>query len=89
MIELCQAEHIPVVLYLMPEARALRAWYTQEGQACLDAYLRDMTRQYGVRIIDAREWLPDTAFADGHHLLPHGATAFTSRFLQEAVLVSR
>ena len=26
MIEACRAERIPVVLYLMPEARAVRAW---------------------------------------------------------------
>jgi hypothetical protein len=89
MIELCQAENIPVLLYLMPEARVLRDWYTLEGQACLEGYLRGLGRRYGIRVIDAREWLPDDAFADGHHLLPHGATAFTSRFLKEVGLVSR
>jgi hypothetical protein len=83
MLEVCRGEHIPVVLYLMPEAPVFRQMYTAKGQAVLDAYLGELHREFGVRVIDAREWLPDDAFADGHHLLRAGAAAFTARFMRE------
>jgi hypothetical protein len=34
--------------------------------------------------IDARDWLPEAAFNDGHHTLVAGAEAFTDRLLREA-----
>jgi hypothetical protein len=83
MLGLCRDERIPVVVYLMPEATAVREWYTAEGEEILHKYLRGITREYGVRVIDARDWLADDAFADGHHLLPGGAAAFSARFVQE------
>jgi hypothetical protein len=84
MLSKCREAHIPVVLYLMPEASGFRAWYSAESQIVLPEYLDRLRREYGVRVIDARDWLPDDAFADGHHLLRGGATAFTTRFLQKA-----
>jgi hypothetical protein len=36
--------------------------------------------------LNAREWLPDTAFVDSHHLLQAGAEQFTTRFGRECVL---
>ncbi len=82
MLGVCRSERIPVVLYLMPEASDFRPWYSAEAQAVLREYLGTLRREYGVRVIDARDWLPDDAFADGHHLLRGGATAFTTRFLR-------
>jgi hypothetical protein len=49
----------------------------------LDAFLGDVTRAFGVRLVDARDWLPDAAFYDGHHLLPAGAKAFSVRLAIE------
>jgi hypothetical protein len=83
MLAACREEGIPVVLYLMPEATSFRAWYPAETRAELKDYLACLRREFGVRVIDAREWLPDDAFADGHHLLPHGSAAFTARFVRE------
>ena len=37
-------------------------------------------------MIDAREWVPDVGFSDGHHLLPAGATTFTDRLGREALI---
>jgi hypothetical protein len=40
---------------------------------------------YGLPVIDAREWMGEEDFIDGHHLLPDGAAAFTRRFGAEAL----
>jgi hypothetical protein len=83
LLGLCRRERIEVVLYLMPESSAFGEWYTPETQVLLDGYLQGLHKEYGVRLIDARAWLGDDAFADGHHLLPEGAGAFTARFVRE------
>jgi hypothetical protein len=38
-----------------------------------------------VTVVDAREWLPDSAFYDQHHLLPDGAALFADRFRSDAL----
>jgi hypothetical protein len=83
MLVLCREERIPVLVYLMPEASAVRDWYTKESEAILEGYLCGLHQEFGVRVIDARDWLPDEAFADGHHLLPSGAAEFSARFILE------
>ncbi len=35
--------------------------------------------------LDARNWVPDPYFADGHHLTPEGADMFTRRLDQEVL----
>ena len=84
-LALCRREGIPVALLLMPEGPAFRAWYTPSMHAGLDAYLHDLSEQWGAPLIDARDWLGSDAFFDAHHLLPRGAAAFTERFRREAL----
>jgi hypothetical protein len=38
-----------------------------------------------VPLIDARDWVDDDGFWDGHHMLPAGAAQFTHRFEREAL----
>jgi hypothetical protein len=38
-----------------------------------------------VTVVDAREWLPDVAFYDQHHMKPEGAATFADRFRGEAL----
>lgn len=79
LIETCRAWAIPVHLLLMPEGTAFHGWYGPNVNDRLSEYLATLP----VPVTDARRWLPDDAFADGHHLLPHTATAFSERLATE------
>jgi hypothetical protein len=76
----CRRERVGVVLLYMPEAAAFRDSYPPAVRAELDGYLRRLGRDCGVAVVDARDWSADEDFADGVHLLPGGAAAFTARF---------
>ena len=79
LIETCRERRIPVHLLLMPEGTAFHGWYGPSVNERLAAYLSSLP----VPMTDARRWMPDDAFADGHHLLPHAATAFSERLAGE------
>lgn len=81
MIETCRERGIPVRLLLMPEGTAFHGWYGPGVNDRLAAYLAVLP----VPVTDARHWMPDDAFADGHHLLPDGATAFSERLAIEVL----
>jgi hypothetical protein len=83
MLTLCRQESIAAMLVLMPEGSAFQSWYAPAARAEIDGYLDAVSREYHVPLVDARSWLPDTAFFDSHHLHPDGATAFTQRFGRE------
>ena len=83
LLDLCRTQRIAVVLFLMPEAREFRAWYPLDAQRHLSDYLAALRHEYGVPLIDARCWIEDYEFSDGHHLLNRGAAAFTRRFARE------
>jgi hypothetical protein len=85
LLALCRHEDIRATLVLMPEGTIYQSWYPAAARAEIDGYLTSVSREYGVPVIDARSWLPDTAFFDSHHLHPDGATAFTERFAREVL----
>lgn len=85
LLALCRAEGIPARLVLMPESVGFRALTPPAADGRLDAVLQQLTMQYGCSLIDARDWLPDAAFTDGHHMLRPGAEAFSDR-LTDAVV---
>jgi hypothetical protein len=85
LLSLCRGENIKAALVLMPEGTIFQSWYPPAARAEIDAYLASLSRAYGVPLVDARSWLPDTAFFDNHHLHPDGATAFTERFAREVL----
>jgi hypothetical protein len=43
----------------------------------------ELQKEYAVEVIDARCWVADKDFADGHHVLEGGATTFTTRLCAE------
>jgi hypothetical protein len=85
-LSLCRTEGIPVRLVILPETTAFRGLYPPGVEAKLTRFLAGLTAEFGCTLTDAREWLPDDAFLDGHHLLRPGATTFTDRLTAEVVL---
>jgi hypothetical protein len=85
MLVLCRSKGIATVLYTMPEAKVYRDWYSPQAQATVAAYLNRLAREYQVPVVDTRDWVADTGFADSQHMLPCGAEAFTRQFGQEAL----
>jgi hypothetical protein len=43
-------------------------------------------REFGVAVVDARRWLADEEFEDGHHPLLAGQRAFTDRLYREVLV---
>ena len=76
---------IGVTLLTMPEGSAFRGWYPEAGRTSLEAYLTGLSRVYAIAWVDARTWVADDRFSDGHHLLAGGATVFTKRFGREVL----
>lgn len=81
----CRREHIPAALVVMPEGPLFRSWYPAGVWPQVQEFLDQLRRRYGVPVVNAREWMPEEAFADSHHLLPPGAAAFTERLGREAI----
>ncbi len=81
--ELCRRERIALVFVLTPEASLFRGWYPAQALRQIAEYCKVLHREYGVPIADARTWLDDADFTDGHHTLRRGAEAFTLRLGRE------
>jgi hypothetical protein len=86
LLELCRAERIPVALVLMPEGSDFRSWYSAGASGQVNAFLEGLCQEFGVALIDAREWLPDEGFCDSHHPVPEGAERFSARLGAEAIV---
>lgn len=84
-LELARQHGIPTMLLLMPESSEFRAFYPPAAEPALAAYVRSLCADHGVTVADARTWIPDHLFVDGHHLLKDGATVFTQRFAHEVL----
>jgi hypothetical protein len=80
LLAVCRDRGIRVGFVVMPESPTFRAFYPPAARTAVADYLAGLTRDHGVPVFDARDWLPDGAFADGHHLMRHGAEAFSRRF---------
>jgi hypothetical protein len=81
----CRDARIPVLLVRMPEGPSFRAFYHPSVTAKLDSLLKEFADVYGCGIVAAREWMPEPAFADGHHLLRPGAREFSERLGREII----
>lgn len=79
-VQQCRTYGVTPVLLLSAESSKFRRFY---GPAEVSEWADGFARECGARLIDAREWLPDSHFADGHHLTATGAEAFTNRLAEE------
>lgn len=84
-VERARAGGTDVVVVLMPEGSEFRALYAPEVRDGVGGLVRRLRDEVGVTVVDARAWLPDTAFYDQHHLLPDGARLFADRFRTDAL----
>ncbi|HVW38177.1 MAG TPA: hypothetical protein VHB99_12760 [Pirellulales bacterium] len=81
LLELCRQERIGAALLVMPEASEMRSAFDPRAQRVLQAFLGELSEEYGAPLFDARNWAGDDEFVDGEHLLPAGAVRFSQRLL--------
>jgi hypothetical protein len=83
LVDCCYREHIPLALVIAPESSACRRWYSRDALDPSNQFLRELRAAYGVPVIDARYWVHDKDFQDGHHVMAGGAVTFTNRLIRE------
>jgi hypothetical protein len=84
--KVCRQQEIEVLAVVsMPESSEFRSWYGPGTRETLVRYLTVLCLEYGARYVNAADWIADSDFADGHHLLPPGAHLFTARLWQEVL----
>src|SRR5262249_55044454 len=74
-----------VAVWVTPEGSPIRAWYPERVDRELADFLIDL-RASGAVAEDGRAWLPDEAFADGHHAVQTWADEYTQTVTREVVL---
>jgi hypothetical protein len=84
LLALCRRERIEVALLLTPEDSLVRAHYPPALRQ-FEAYVAGLAAENGVAVCDARAWLGEDDFSDGHHALLGGAARFTQRLHAEVL----
>ncbi len=84
-INLCAAKGIATRIVLMPEAPTFQSLYPKGLSDRIAAALDAIARPNGSSLVDARDWLTESDFYDGHHLFRSGAEQFTRRLTAEAI----
>jgi hypothetical protein len=83
---LARQNGIPTRLVLMPESEWFRSFYSPAGLAQFEEWIGQLAAETGCPLTDARRWIPDSGFADGHHLLPGSAAKFSDRLTDEVIV---
>ncbi len=83
LLDSCRAEGVRAALLMMPESARFRAAYPPALWAQIEELLGTLSAEYAVPFVNAREWLGEEGFLDGHHLLPAGAEALTERLARD------
>ncbi|MBA4191940.1 MAG: hypothetical protein C0467_28505 [Planctomycetaceae bacterium] len=82
LIRRCRSLGVPVVFFTAPDSPTFRSWYTPEALAASNAYASQLVQKYGVTIFPDPNHLEEEDFADGFHMLKHGAERY-SRWLAD------
>jgi hypothetical protein len=80
--ERCRREGVRVAFHLMPESATFASWYPP---GALDMF-RKYASSLDAPVFDASDGFAESEFADGHHLVPSGATRFSRRLANEHLL---
>jgi hypothetical protein len=86
LLQRCRQEGIAVKLVLLPEGPTFRSWYRPAGWQALEGFLEQLHQEFGVEVVNAREWIDEEGFFDSHHLLPEAAARFSDRLGREVLL---
>jgi hypothetical protein len=81
----CRREGVPAACVLMPEGRGFQELYDTRAVCATRRRVEELCRQTDARLIDARRWVADDLFWDGHHLLDDGAAVFSDRLAGEVL----
>jgi len=84
LLTLCRNQHIPVILLIPPESSAFRA-YKPDAEACRIEHVKGLAREFSLPLVDARDWIDDDGFWDGHHMLEDGSDRYTERLGREVL----
>ena len=76
----CKKAGIPVAFFWAPVSPTYRSWLSADSLAALEEFEHKLAANYGVPVFPAPRDLAETDFADGFHLLRHGAARY-SRWL--------
>jgi hypothetical protein len=85
LLDTCRKERLPTALVWMPEGSSFRALYSEEAARHVFDFLAEAAGDGAMPVVDARSWVPDAHFFDGHHLLPEGALVFSERLAGECL----
>ncbi|MGL6072876.1 MAG: hypothetical protein ACRC8S_01815 [Fimbriiglobus sp.] len=81
LIERAQSERISIRFFTMPEAPRFQTWWTSTGRERFAVYCDELAAKCGRPVIHLHQTSDgEELFADGHHLLRHGATIVSERF---------
>jgi hypothetical protein len=86
LLEVCRQRGIAVALIQMPESSEFRSWYSASNRDAFQRFARQIADKHDARLIDARTWMDDADFVDGHHLYDFGAEKFTRRLCAEHMI---
>jgi hypothetical protein len=84
LVKLCRHEGIAVHFIVPPEGSVFRAFAPAVAESQMNV-VRDLARELAVDLTDARTWVDDDGFWDGHHTNPKGADQYTERFGREVM----
>ena len=85
LLALCRTRGIRTRVIAMPEAPTFRRLYPDGLSDRIAKSLEIVANANGAGFSDARQWLAEEDFYDGHHLFRAGAEAFTRRLTNEAI----
>jgi hypothetical protein len=74
----CRDTETPLAFFFAPESPEFRSWYSPEWRSAVAAYARTLREEFGCPVFDAPEFFTESDFADGHHMLPRAAAAYSS-----------
>jgi hypothetical protein len=76
---------VRVTLVWMPEGSSFRKLYPPACERAVYAFLNQLCERRGCTFVDARTWIPDEQFSDGHHPMRGGAALYSERLAEMLV----